>query len=260
MIDFKKYIPYGVSAIILLIASFYDYQITDYLYQTMPFTGMLFERFMLLPVWSLVLITFIILAIVKEKKYYHILALLTAFYIVYDVLHYWLPFDTSMQVLMLVVIALSYWLILWLLLLRIEKDCLANRLPFLTFFVSVFLTSIWISVVMKTCWGRIRYRELLSASQFVPWYMPCGITGHYSFPSGHTTMFTSIICLLEYKNYQFEEVSLTKKCLLWAFIIIMPITRMVMGAHFLSDTVVGFMITYSCYLGYRHNYRKRGLL
>ncbi len=32
------------------------------------------------------------------------------------------------------------------------------------------------------------------------------------------------------------------------------------GAHYLSDTAVGFMITYTMYLVYRYWFRKRGYL
>ena len=42
---------------------------------------------------------------------------------------------------------------------------------------------------VKYSWGRVRFRELDAAfSQFTPWYLPQGITGHDSFPSGHAAM------------------------------------------------------------------------
>ena len=48
--------------------------------------------------------------------------------------------------------------------------------------------------------------------------------------------------------------------LIWGLLLAMPISRMIQGAHYLSDTAVGFMITYTMYLVYRYWFRKRGYL
>ena len=50
---------------------------------------------------------------------------------------------------------------------------------------------------IKYFWGRVRFRELDAAfSQFTPWYLPQGITGFDSFPSGHAAMGWMLLPLL----------------------------------------------------------------
>ena len=50
---------------------------------------------------------------------------------------------------------------------------------------------------VKYFWGRFRFRELDTAfSQFTPWYLPQGITGSDSFPSGHAAMGWILLALL----------------------------------------------------------------
>ncbi len=50
---------------------------------------------------------------------------------------------------------------------------------------------------VKYFWGRVRFRELDAAfSQFTPWYLPQGITGSDSFPSGHAAMGWMLLALL----------------------------------------------------------------
>ena len=51
--------------------------------------------------------------------------------------------------------------------------------------------------VVKYFWGRVRFRELDAAFlQFTPWYLPQGITGSDSFPSGHAAMGWMLLPLL----------------------------------------------------------------
>ena len=51
--------------------------------------------------------------------------------------------------------------------------------------------------VVKYLWGRVRFRELDAVySQFTPWYLPQGITGFDSFPSGHAAMGWMLLAVL----------------------------------------------------------------
>ena len=65
---------------------------------------------------------------------------------------------------------------------------------------------------------------------------------------------------LEWKENPYEKVPKWKFFLIWGLLLAMPISRMIQGAHYLSDTAVGFMITYTMYLVYRYWFRKRGYL
>ena len=83
---------------------------------------------------------------------------------------------------------------------------------------------------------------------------------NYSFPSGHTAAISVILCFLQWKHNPYERVSLLRYVLVAGGIALMAISRMMMGAHFLSDTIAGFLITYTLYLIWKYHFRKRGIL
>jgi membrane-associated phospholipid phosphatase len=117
-----------------------------------------------------------------------------------------------------------------------------------------------ITTLLKSVWGRIRYRDLHSMAEFCVWYKPCGRISNYSFPSGHTAAISVILCFLQWKHNPYERVSLLRYVLVAGGIALMAISRMMMGAHFLSDTIAGFLITYTLYLIWKYHFRKRGIL
>lgn len=258
--EWKNLFPYIIACIALGIGTFYDYQITQSLYQSMPIISTFFERLMLIPLLSIIAITLVMEGILRKQKSYLVCAYFACLYVVHDAMQYWIYHQHFLIIATLFVLAGAYFFIIYVLMKNVSTQQLERRLPFLRFFSQTLITSIFITVVLKYFWGRVRYRDLLHVSDFTPWYMINGVNGNYSFPSGHTTCFTSILCLLEYKDNRYMNISIYKRLLIWGFVILMPIARMMAGAHYLSDTAVGFMITYSCYLYYRHQYRKRGLL
>lgn len=107
--------------------------------------------------------------------------------------------------------------------------------------------------VMKILWGRVRFRDLLAAGSydtFTPWYHINGNTGNKSFPSGHTAGagMSYLLMMLPYSSKKSEN----KACL--CFIVpfiytsIVAFTRLVMGAHYLSDVTMGGVISFTVVL------------
>jgi membrane-associated phospholipid phosphatase len=94
--------------------------------------------------------------------------------------------------------------------------------------------------VVKYLWGRVRFRELDAAfSQFTPWYLPQGITGFDSFPSGHAAtgfMLLSLLILLHNKK-QWIKYSALLLIILWGTVL--SLSRVVIGAHYASDVLFG---------------------
>jgi membrane-associated phospholipid phosphatase len=94
--------------------------------------------------------------------------------------------------------------------------------------------------VVKYIWGRVRFRELDAAfSQFTPWYLPQGITGSDSFPSGHAAMgwmLLPLLILLVNKKAWFTYAS-TILIFIWA--VVLASSRVVIGAHYASDVLFG---------------------
>lgn len=255
----KEWIPYGIAIVLLFIGAFYDYQITDALYHRAYGISMLFERFLLIPVQSIVIITMCMIQRKTPCWWTMPIAFIASGYMIQDALHYWVNLDT-IWLLVTAVSAVVYTLVIYLIIKRIPTYWLDKQLHFFVFFTKVLITAIFITTILKTVWGRIRYRDIQDVTQFCVWYRPCGLVGNHSFPSGHTTAFTSILCLLQWKQNTYEKPSPLRYGLITLFIIAMPLTRMIMGAHFLSDTAIGFCITYTVYLAYRQYDRKRGYI
>ena len=104
-------------------------------------------------------------------------------------------------------------------------------------FVAGFVT-VW---AIKIPWGRWTYRDILDAGNtalFTPWYLPQGNNGHHSFISGHTALsFVVIGFILFLKKGSNARNILLPVLLLWG--IVGALSRVVIGAHFASDTLFG---------------------
>jgi len=97
--------------------------------------------------------------------------------------------------------------------------------------------------MIKIFWGRLRFRDLNALqSGFTEWYLPQGITGGESFPSGHAAMawmLLPIILLIPKKN-KIVKIFTTGLIIAWG--IAVPLSRVVIGAHYASDVLFGSFI------------------
>ena len=94
--------------------------------------------------------------------------------------------------------------------------------------------------LVKTLWGRVRFRDLDELfSNFTPWYLPQGLTGFDSFPSGHAAMgwiiLPLMILIINKKNWLKYLVF----CLICCWAIAVAVSRVVIGAHYASDVLFG---------------------
>lgn len=112
----------------------------------------------------------------------------------------------------------------------------------------------------KTLWGRVRFRDLApDFSNFTPWFLPQGVTGHRSFPSGHTAMGWMLLPLafagdrLSLRGHDWRRTisERFRRGGTWAVVlgwgVLVAASRVVVGAHYLSDVVfstgVAFAVT-----------------
>ncbi len=110
---------------------------------------------------------------------------------------------------------------------------------------------------IKYLWGRVRFRQLDAAfSQFTPWYLPQGITGFDSFPSGHAAtgfMLLSLLILFNNKK-QWIKNSALLIIILWGTVL--SLSRVVIGAHYASDVLFGsffIIMTFLAFYKYHSN-------
>ena len=115
-----------------------------------------------------------------------------------------------------------------------KKAILFSRVSFNMFFFGYIL----FVQPIKIFWGRIRFRDLAeNYSNFTAWYVPQGITGNDSFPSGHTSMGWMLLALFVFFMDKPFRTRLVLKGLTISFAIAVSLSRVVIGAHYTSDVL-----------------------
>lgn len=114
--------------------------------------------------------------------------------------------------------------------------------------VKAAVTTLIVMWLIKLIWGRVRFRQLEGdLSRFTPWYLPQGITGYFSFPSGHTANAAVIFTSAYYLNFLPESKRPQRAAayiLLALWVILLAASRVLVGAHYLSDVLFGAAITF----------------
>ncbi len=120
--------------------------------------------------------------------------------------------------------------------------------------------------VLKYIWGRPRYREMVKAGDtsftaFTNWFHINGFSlhGNHSFPSAHTSaasnlfVFCAVTEVFPYGKSRERRIAFIAA--LYTFI--MAYSRVVIGAHFLSDVTAGFFIGFLTYAVARYFFFRR---
>lgn len=100
--------------------------------------------------------------------------------------------------------------------------------------------------VIKQIWQRTRFATLMEAgslTDFTVWYSPFG-NGGESFPSGHTANAVSMLLLVALCDVcpKLRKYRVVMYGVAWGYIAAMAFSRIILGAHFLSDVLVGSAI------------------
>ncbi len=121
-------------------------------------------------------------------------------------------------------------------------DALYKKLHFFAFWGTVYMMGNQLVVyALKTIWQRTRFDDMVAAGSFdafTPWYMPFG-NGGSSMPSGHTANAAGILILIVLCDL-FPKWNKNRKAvyaICWGYIALMAAARIVIGRHFLSDTL-----------------------
>lgn len=105
--------------------------------------------------------------------------------------------------------------------------------------------------LMKGLWGRERFRNMEAPyNEFTAWYKINGFNGNHSFPSGHTAGagVSYQLMLLPYASEKCRKHKTALFVIAFSFTCVVALTRLVMGAHFLSDVTAGGTISFTCTL------------
>lgn len=156
-----------------------------------------------------------------------------------------------------VLVALCSVLLTFWFLFTFSKEKLKKLYYFSLACVIVVALSVVVTQALKLIWARPRFRAMKCVddySLFKKWFKPSFGKKNYgeldkdafkSFPSGHCSFVATLLCL----SYlpKFIETSKTVKYITFfvplAYLFIVALSRIVAGAHFLTDVVAGSMIS-----------------
>ena len=234
---------------LMAVATFFDLQISQSLYtQNSPF-GWFFEYVGELPLYVMFPFAFTIFIAYFWKRYDKVALIFSAVGIVGGVGTSIALFERYLQnVLPLYVnmlLGVLFVFVVLLLLQKCSKATLQKLFTWSLFAIIVCSLALAFNQIMKYLWGRIRFRDLLVADnfqRFSPWYAPQGINGNLSFPSGHTFAATMLLVLLPLvKQFQIRKsLQILLYSIIGVFIALVATSRIVFGAHYLSDVVIAF--------------------
>ena len=248
----KRFLILGF-AVLMLLASFVDLPLTKALYNPASPWGLFFKHFASFPGMTLGAMSFCVLTmsdpvnknlISINRIFNGILMLVFGFSLVYTPVLSMGIIQPAYGIIGIVFVLIIAYLVSKLPVARkqsLRKYALIGAITKVGSMAAVNL--------LKIVWGRARYWTFVgNDALFTPWYRPHGLTlseNFKSFPSGHSqfatvsllaTMLPDVFASLKGKQRGFLLVSI-----LW--IVMVMLSRMILGQHFLSDTVVGVAIT-----------------
>ena len=267
----KKYtIGLSIIGVLLAIFAFADLDISHAIYNPNSKFGLLFEAIGEFP--AAVIATFCTVALMltrnKEEslKYnlrtvgYIVLLLFLSSMAAMLPIKYFNGPKVLIPILMILYIGVSY--------IIAKKYAATNKEELRRAAIVGVLTFVFVIIAfnsIKLLWGRERYRHMVAVGSFAgfsKWFIPQGLASgneFMSFPSGHSTnaaimiwitLIPTFITSLEDKKNWFIGFAA-----LW--ILLVPISRIVVGAHFASDVTMGVTITLVIFTLLKNKYVKK---
>lgn len=261
---------YAFSAVLMVIASFYDLQIDQYVYSPDNFFGIFFDRIGELPPFLAVAFSCMILyrfppifrrwATVLTKIIFGLGTIAAWIYIYYDFVDKWIS-NFEYRRIIEVIFGIITGLICLYFSKYIPEEHKRSFKSLAVFFILVSLLTPWSTNELKDIWGRLRFRQLVEAGSFdgfTPWYT-FGPGDGRSFPSGHTTAAAATFMLMGISYFFPSQKKNELKYFIIAFVFTFTVgfSRLVRGAHFLSDITFAAIIVFTVFLIIRYLYVKK---
>ncbi len=148
-------------------------------------------------------------------------------------------------------------------LLSFKKDWSAYRELSAVIILLVIILPLLFVQLTKIFWGRVRFKDLLPGFiDYTPWFLPQGITGNQSFPSGHTAMgwlFLPLLIKLSKKQWK-SPVRIIGTITILGWWIFVGLSRIAVGAHYASDVLFSTCIALvTTLLLYKKYYLKQNI-
>ncbi|NCA67750.1 MAG: phosphatase PAP2 family protein [Clostridia bacterium] len=265
----------AIAAALMVVAAFFDMAINDFMYAPTNFFGVALEVAGVSPFyWVIIFAGAVFFAytrlLVKSSWNTIKMILSVAACFVGQIIFFhqftkiW--FDSSIiYYLVAAGVSVPFTLLLLWGITRIKEPALKKLAVFALFSVIVCAISMSIVQGVKTVWGRARYREMFKVddfSAFSKWFVPYGFStegDHQSFPSGHTASAGAIMVIAALPEF-FNILKKHEWLLFCAGLLVtlsVALSRIIVGAHFLSDVVMASVISVATYAIVRSIFFKR---
>ena len=148
--------------------------------------------------------------------------------------------------------------------LKLGEEKLQKLIPLSVAIIWIIAITFILTQIFKIAFARPRFRTMYVISNFdeyIPWYKS-GFLENYSkkyegwtlpddafksFPSGHTS-FVSVLVVFVYLPKFFEKISLKAYVNIlivsYLYILLVAVSRIIAGAHFLTDVVMGYALCF----------------
>lgn len=257
---------FAVTASMLVIGAFYDLKIDQTLYNPQSGFGILLRDYGELPVYVVILLSGPILFHTRNKEIRwknvvlgicFVLFTLLWWYIVLTKFSSYFKRDAVLAVMLISIVVLTA--ISLFVCKFIPRSVLAKLMPLAVMGVMVGGSTALCVEVIKVTWGRVRFFHMVDSgdfTRFTPWYWPNGINGNNSFPSGHTSAASAIFMLValtdQFKQWKKYELPLFILSVIYTFAV--GFSRLIVGAHYLSDIAMGATIGFAFFILFRKYY------
>lgn len=250
----------------LVIGSVFDYQISNLLFNPHSYFGMLFASYGQLPAMLCFSVSGLLLIRIKKTTIISRLLCITGFVlltsfavlgITLDPMLYIPNMPLGISALIAVCIVILTDGLIW------KYSASADRKQikiFILILLGTILTEIILINIIKIPWSRPRMRMIAIQPQaaFQPWWvigsdmkdhlLTLGVAAEEfkSFPSGHSgnAACAMLLCVLPLITQQCKGKETVLFMIGVLFMLIVAFSRIIMGAHFLSDVTVGMSITF----------------
>ncbi len=192
----------------------------------------------------------------KKNKYLsalcYVSGIIAAYSTVYRTVRYYDPSlsSTFKAKIIIGIVSVVLTLLLAFVAAHVKHEALKKMRYSMVLLIASALATLVIISAVKNVWGRVRFRQLFadgSYDGFTAWFKPCGKArsdGYKSFPSGHTSNATLLFAATYMiKDLKGEKAAFVARCAVVAWIGVVMTSRVLCGAHFLSDVCMGAILT-----------------
>ncbi len=225
-----------IALVLFVVGSFNDLKISQTLYDSTSIFGRIFENHLLTLVFIPVIASGWLLFKTRKNIVYLLISIGVSINAGIENLTKYFTGATKM------ILGILLGLIIFVLVSQFSKKILKNldqQKAINT--LKIFFLVVGVIYTIKYLIGRVRYRDLQTLTQYSNWYDLNLFQKGNSFPSGHTSTIYLLIPFLKIYEKDFKILRL----IAYIIIILMALSRIIIGAHYLTDTMAALLIAIS---------------